>query len=454
MKFSYLAARVFDTPLIIARPKLHAILSVLGPRMGFGLHDGELKPQLYADSEDDGIEFAAAPLYLISDGVAVIPVIGTLVHRASGMSALSGMTSYLDLSCAFNAALVDDQVKAIVLEIDSPGGEANGCFDFADEIFAARGVKPIVAVANDWADSGAYLIASACERIVVTQTGEVGSIGVVWCHVDYSQQNKMLGEAVTYIYAGERKIDGNPDQPLSDKAKTSISADINKTYALFCAAVARNRGMSVEAVQATQAQVFVADDALAVGFADEISTFKDVMNSLSEQAHSTVLVSGANPGATLAPSQEHVMTTKPIAPAGSEPAAVVQPQQQPPETVSKAALDAAVATTGKTAVEADRKRTAAITGCEQAKGREDLARHLANETDMSAEAAQAILAKAPLQAAVASPKNRLEQAMTTVNNPKVGADIGGDASEEEQIAAHAAQTVQLYRGKPAASVTH
>lgn len=115
----------------------------------------------------------------IRDGVAVLKVSGPLFRYANLMTRICGATSYELLARDFNKALQHPEVKAILFDIDSPGGEVNGCSELADMIFLARGKKPIVAYASGACCSGAYWIASACDRILASDTAVLGSIGVV-----------------------------------------------------------------------------------------------------------------------------------------------------------------------------------------------------------------------------------------------------------------------------------
>src|SRR5688572_13557881 len=146
----HLAARVFNTPLLIQRAKLEVILGVLAPKFELQtLPPPQMGPPM------------PAPTLANEQGIYVLPIHGTLVQRAVGLDALSGLTSYVSIARRLDAALADDSVRGIVLEIDSPGGEAAGVFDLADKIRAASAVKPIWAVANDAAFSAAYALASA-----------------------------------------------------------------------------------------------------------------------------------------------------------------------------------------------------------------------------------------------------------------------------------------------------
>ena len=155
----------------------------------------------------------------------MIQVEGTLVQKLGTLRPYSGMTGYDGIRQNFLEALSDPAVEAIVLDIDSPGGEVAGCFDLVDTIYAARGEKPIWSVLSESAYSAGYAIASAADRIVVPRTGGTGSIGVISMHVDWSQALTEAGVKVTFITYGERKADGHPR--FHFQALTRFQADID-----------------------------------------------------------------------------------------------------------------------------------------------------------------------------------------------------------------------------------
>ena len=274
----HLASRIFGTPLLIHPRKLDVILSVLGPRLGVAMSDDsqQLIKHLAAQAPP------ANPTSLTSN-IAVISVSGTLVRRAAAVDAVSGLTSYSAISAQLAQAVRDPAVNAILLDIDSPGGEAGGAFDLADQIVAARQVKPIWAVANDDAFSAAYAIASAATRVYVTRTGGVGSVGVIALHVDQSQRNAMDGLRYTAVYAGDRKNDMSPHAPLSTDAAQALQAEVDRLYGLFVSTVAANRNLSVQDVQDTEAGLYFAQDAIDVGLADVVGTLDDALIALSEE---------------------------------------------------------------------------------------------------------------------------------------------------------------------------
>ena len=213
--------------------------------------------------------------------IAVVPVLGPMVKRGSFLDSLFGFGNYEDVQARFDAAVADPSIDAILLEIDSPGGEAAGAFDVADKIYAARGSKPVWAIANDSAFSAAYAIGSAADKLFLTRTGGVGSIGVLAAHVDQSGYDEKQGVKVTTLFAGSRKNDFNAHEPLSEDAAGFLQAEVNRLYGLFVNTVSRNRSLSSDAIRATEAGLFFGDDAVKAGLADGVGTFESTVQSLA-----------------------------------------------------------------------------------------------------------------------------------------------------------------------------
>ncbi len=237
------------------------------------------------DADDDGAQEPERRPYAVTDaGIAIIDVAGPLVQRGSWfMQACFGVTGYEFLAEELAQALADPAVQAIVFRCDSPGGAVAGCFDFVDELYAARGAKPLIACVDEMACSAAYAIASACDRIYLPRTAMVGSVGVVALHVDFSAQDEMLGEQWTYVFAGEKKIDGNPHAPLSRSARADLQGEIDQAYELFIETVARNRGIDAAAVRGTEAAVYAGAAAVEIGFADKILPFRQALAALGAE---------------------------------------------------------------------------------------------------------------------------------------------------------------------------
>jgi len=210
------------------------------------------------------------------NGIAVMDISGGLTSRPV-YSWCSDQVSYEQIRAELAEQVSDANTKAIVLRLDTPGGEASQNIDLHDFIYSMRGDKPIIAMVDDMAYSAGYGIASACDEIWVTRTGGVGSVGVVTYHVDQSDFNSKVGIKVEFIHAGSRKVEGNPHQPLTDTARSNIQERIDHLYDMFAESVARGRGLTVEQVKATEAGTYIGTKAIEVGFADVLGTFSDLM---------------------------------------------------------------------------------------------------------------------------------------------------------------------------------
>lgn len=208
-------------------------------------------------------------------GIAVIPVMGIIGHRMNSFDAISGGTSTEALSVAFRQALSDPAVGAIVLDVDSPGGQIFGVQELADVIFDARGRKPIVAAANALAGSAAYWIASQADELTLTPSGQVGSIGVLAIHEEVSKAAEQAGVKVTYVAAGRYKTEGNPFEPLGDDARANIQARVDGYYDTFVKTVARGRGVAQKAVRSGmgEGRLVTALVALEMGMVDRVESF-------------------------------------------------------------------------------------------------------------------------------------------------------------------------------------
>lgn len=265
---NHLLARFASSPALLAphmRDRFETCLDQASTRFtAFQQRDA----QSSAEMEDDfwfapGDWRAAYRPYVVKDAILHIPVKGVLLNDfpfAFG----SWATGYEYIWRAFQRGMDDGNVQGIALVCDSPGGAVAGNFDLVDRMFAARGDKPIRAFASESAYSAAYSIASAADRIVVTRTGGVGSIGVVTMHVDLSKALDDVGYKITFIHAGKHKVDGNAYEPLPDDVKARIQARIDGLYDVFVATVARNRGLEEGAVRGTEALTYSASEALSI----------------------------------------------------------------------------------------------------------------------------------------------------------------------------------------------
>lgn len=324
-------SRLLNRPQLIEPGAAAAVIGALLPGAEILAYSGGEAPEMR-----DGRDYAVT-----TGSTAIIPVVGELVHRGAAMDAGSGLTSYQALQDVMAEALGDPGITGIMLDVDSPGGEAGGVLDFSEWLAAQRGTKPIWASVNLQACSAAYAIASAADRIVLSGTDAVaGSIGVVAVHTDLSAGLERQGAKLTFIYAGAHKVDGNPAMPLPDAVRDEWQAEVDALYGRFCAVVAVNRGISPVRVRDTEARVFRAADAVAAGLADDIVSQEDALIALTERRAPAGARLSAATGSRAAvlmaePAPQPIAVPVPVAPvavpAQPKPAPAPQPPAPPPQ---------------------------------------------------------------------------------------------------------------------------
>lgn len=365
--------------------------------------------------------------FVYQDGVAVIPVHGALLNRFGG--AYSFATGYNYIRRMMNAAIEDDDVQLIVLDVDSPGGEAAGCMELAEEIREARDSKPILSVVDSLSCSAGYALASAASRMVATPSSKIGSIGVVLMHMNVKGALDQMGVEVTFIEAPEdgMKTAGNPFEPLSNEAKKDFQASVNKAYDTFVDLIAENRALDEDSVRETKARVFRADEALALRLIDEVKTPSEAVSAFVAE-----LADEDDPN-----HEEDEDMADPKKPAAAAPAAGTEATSAAPAPAAPAAPSAdAIASAVATALSADRQRCADIKALPEAASRPKLADKLATD-GFTVEQAKGLLGAAAEEtaAAPAAPAgegvdttNHLAAAMAGTEQPNVGAGAGGDAA--------------------------
>lgn len=244
----------------------------------------KISASLYDDDEEK------APPYEVIDGVAIISVRGVLSRRMNLFTYFSGGTSTEYLLRDFRAAFADPAVEAVLLSVDSPGGAVGGITLITNEIYNARGQKPIVAYAADMMASAAYWIGSSADLIVAEDTSVLGSIGVITMHTDRSQADAKAGIKRTYLTAGKYKAIANDAEPLTQDARASIQEELDYYYTLFVDAVARNRGVSADEVLANMAdgRTFIGTQALSAGLIDSIGTIDDALLAAMSRVQSQI----------------------------------------------------------------------------------------------------------------------------------------------------------------------
>ena len=376
--------------------------------------------------KNDMVAYAGLPTrtqdkpFAFSDGKAIIPIHGVLINRFSW--SWSFATGYNFIRAQVEAALNDPDVDGIIYDVNSPGGTVAGCQETADIIKAASkagGGKQSVAIVDASCYSAAYMCASGADKLVVTPTGGAGSIGVVLMHVDVSKALDEAGIKVTFIHAGDHKVDGNMYEPLAQETRDRLQGEVDKCYDAFVGTVVRNRpNLTDQAVRDTQALCYQAADALSVGLIDAVQTPPDALSSFFDAVDSGV--------------DDDI-------------------QPEPDEMTDK--TQQTTQNTGPTAEEtrvAERNRVKGILGSEEAKGREGLAHHFAMETDMSVEAAVAALKAAPKQEAPkqevqTTEQNHFKSAMDQGKHPNVGGAGAGNENQQQEQETRATQILNAQR---------
>lgn len=272
LTFPRIAKAVAETPWAITPEMLGVIMDIVA--------HPELARVLRAEDDIDDEDWTDPDEPDKAGGVAVVELRGTILPRASLMSMLSGGVSLERLQAQLAELDADPRVDTIVLDIDSPGGTVTLVEETAALIRSLE--TRTVAVANGMAASAAYWLASAADELVVTPSGEVGSIGVWTAHTDISAAERAAGRRTTLIRAGKYKIEGHPFGPLSDEAKAEMQRRVDAIYDRFVADVAAGRNTTDVRVRERfgQGRMVMAADALALGMVDRVAPLSEVLASL------------------------------------------------------------------------------------------------------------------------------------------------------------------------------
>lgn len=348
----------------------------------------------------DSSERTRQKSYRVERGIAVLPVTGTLVHKLGYINPVSGMSGYNGIAKRLQQAISDPDVRGVLLDIDSPGGEVAGAFDTADLIARAREQKPVWALASDTACSAAYLLASACSRRLITQTGTVGSIGVLMAHRCVEKALEIAGVDVTLIYAGAHKVDGNPYSQLPGDVRDEFQLSINSTREQFAQKVSDYTGLKKSRVLATEAAVFIGADAIKSGLADQLVNYADAIAVMAD---------------ALKPKMERFMS-------GTETTAETTTTEQTATTTTVAQVEFNTEQIRADAASSELARVMAIINCPEAVGREAQAKALAGVPRMTVGQAQVVLAAAP-KTAQARTETALDTLMST-ESPATIQDAG------------------------------
>lgn len=276
-QLAHIATRLINVPLLITPEYGSVITTVLSDRIN-------VQPMVSQEVVQSYVRPASGRVMNRRSGIVTMPIVGGMIHRGGELESMSGMQSYTSIHNKLEALFASDDVRGILLDIDSGGGEASGLAELVDWLpkMSKQSGKPVWGIANTSAGSAAYWMASATDRLFAAQNSRVGSVGVYVQHVDQSKAIEKKGLVVSFIYAGDHKLDGNPFGPLPDDVRASIQTGVDKLYGDFVSAVASNREMTKEAVRATQARVYGPDDAYELGLVDGVGGLGSVLAAFTE----------------------------------------------------------------------------------------------------------------------------------------------------------------------------
>ena len=393
-----IADRVLNRPLLLEPAKADIILGVLEGRIlpGFGGVEGATavehenappSPEASRFYGNNSRMNRPGSFVRASGSTAIITIDGSLVNRGAWIGASSGLTSYEGIGAQLDDVANDPEISALVIDMNSPGGEATGMFAVAAKVREVAKKKRVIAVVNDMAASAGYGIISGATEIVVSPTSVVGSIGVVMMHIDRSGEMQMKGLRPTFIHAGANKVDGHSFGPLSDDVRNRLQADVNTFYDQFLATVEAGRGksrLSAAKARATEAKTYIGQAAIDAGLADRIGTFESVLAELNRPA-----ASGAGKSSKEKARMDGIENTP--------TASGISPEAH--ASALNAARAEALAEGRKAGAVEATTRIRAILTADAAKGREATAMSFALDTSMSAEEAVKALGTVPAAAA-------------------------------------------------------
>lgn len=271
MKYQRILAAVVSTPWAIEPTKGRQLAAILADRAnGIKAADAEVLAALAAKK-------AKGPPRVKQ--VALIPIHGVMTQRADVFDEMSGMVSADTVGRLVDEAAADPSVDVIVMDVASPGGSVFGTAELGIKVKAASEKKKVIAVANSLAASAAYWVASQASELVVTPGGQVGSIGVYQMHRNVSKQLEAMGEEVTLVFEGPKKVAANAFGPLDDTGRAVLQKEVSDYYDQFVKAVAKGRGVSASQVRGGfgEGDTVRAQEAVSLGMADKVATLDDVL---------------------------------------------------------------------------------------------------------------------------------------------------------------------------------
>ena len=427
----HLISNTFNRPLALEAGYARVFFSALSQRLGNVVQLTDTDGQILRENDMKKVATgfsrsrSSDRSYQVVDGIAIIPIDGTLVHKYGYVKPISGMTGYDGIMHRLTEAISDPEVKGALLDMDTPGGMVAGCFDLADKIAEMRKIKPIWSLGYDMHCSAGQMIASACSRRLITQTGVAGSVGVIMAHTNIEKMLDQQGVEITLVTAGDHKADGNPYQSLPKEVREKWQSEAESTRQMFAGKAAEYMGVDINTILSTEAQVYEGQSAVDVGFANEVVNGLDAVQIMAEQFKKKQTTFDMGAAMTVQAEQQPVAT-------GEQAAAPATPQNQAEEQQPTTEQPQSSAQSDESTDPAtkERERCMGIIGLEEAKGREALAHQLASNPKISVDEAKAMLASVPVSAAATN--NSALMALAEEHGDPLGDDVGSGNVTEEQ----------------------
>lgn len=271
-----LRSKLFDTPLLVDSKSFESILNYVDKRC-----EGAVDVTPKADNEFS----MYSTLHYAESNLGVIHISGPLTNKSTGWEAFCGGTSYESIKEDFEA-LLEAGTKTVAFMVESGGGEAYGMMDtgnYLRKLADDNGVK-IISYVDGLSASAAYGLTAISDEIISNKNSEIGSIGVLIRLMNDSKALEMKGYERSFISAGTEKIPFAEDGSFRKEFLDDLQYKVDALYKDFTEYVAEHRKMTVEAVRNTQANTFLAEDAIALGLADKVMTQEDFYSYLSGQA--------------------------------------------------------------------------------------------------------------------------------------------------------------------------
>lgn len=284
--FENVISAVYNSPWLITQEGLETVAAIVERKV----NGEEISLEQLAELREKNEERTRLKLP-DEPGIAVLPIQGTIFPKANLLTEFSGGTSMEKFISDLEMLMEEDNVKGILLDIDSPGGSVPMVQEGADAIWEAvqSKKKPVWATANSTAASAAYYLGSQAEKLFMTPSGVVGSVGVVGFHTDQTAKNEKEGIKRTILRVGENKYLGSPDEPLDDKTKQIKLEEMTEIYTDFVNTVARGRGVTADEVMENygKGRVYKSRSALEKGMIDGIKTIGSVSNMFVDEVFKT-----------------------------------------------------------------------------------------------------------------------------------------------------------------------